>query len=133
MFSIGPLQQFSNNYLFFKFINKYQKQILRCAPPSSHVCDFLAMSCGSVNYKSWKPLNYKTYSRLFQDFKHYLYLCPFNLFSFKESSILTIKYVFSFFWYLNCTRLVCKLYLSIRSILDYWAVLMFETFYSDTF
>ena len=26
--------------MFFKFINKYQKEILRCAPPSSHVCDF---------------------------------------------------------------------------------------------
>ena len=27
--------------MFFKFINKYQKEILRCAPPSSHLCDFL--------------------------------------------------------------------------------------------
>ena len=26
---------------FSKFINKCQKEILRCAPPSSHVCDFL--------------------------------------------------------------------------------------------
>ena len=26
--------------MFFKFINKCQKEILRCAPPSSHVCDF---------------------------------------------------------------------------------------------
>ena len=25
---------------FSKFINKCQKEILRCAPPSSHVCDF---------------------------------------------------------------------------------------------
>ena len=31
---------FFNNYLFFKFINKWQNEILRCAPPSSHVCDF---------------------------------------------------------------------------------------------
>ena len=31
---------FLNKYLFFKFISKYQKDILRCAPPSSHVCDF---------------------------------------------------------------------------------------------
>ena len=27
--------------LVFKFINKCQTEILRCAPPSSHVCDFL--------------------------------------------------------------------------------------------
>ena len=26
---------------FSKYINKCQKQILRCAPPSSHVCDFI--------------------------------------------------------------------------------------------
>ena len=31
---------FLNKSLFFKFISKYQKDILRCAPPSSHVCDF---------------------------------------------------------------------------------------------
>ena len=37
---IGPLQQVFNIYLFFKFINKWQKEILRCAQPSSHVCDF---------------------------------------------------------------------------------------------
>ena len=39
LFFIGPLQQFFNNYLFFKFINKCWKEISRCAPPSSHVCD----------------------------------------------------------------------------------------------
>ena len=37
---IGPLEQFLNNYLFFKFITKCQKEILRHAPPS-YVCDFL--------------------------------------------------------------------------------------------
>ena len=31
---------FLNKYSFFEFISKYQKDILRCAPPSSHVCDF---------------------------------------------------------------------------------------------
>ena len=25
---------------FSKFINKYQKEIMRCNPPSSHMCDF---------------------------------------------------------------------------------------------
>ena len=36
LFFIGPLQvQFA-----VKFINECQKEILRCAPPSSHVCDF---------------------------------------------------------------------------------------------
>ena len=33
--------EFFNNYLFFKFINKCQKEFVRCAPLSSHVCDFL--------------------------------------------------------------------------------------------
>ena len=31
---------FLNNDLFFKVIDKCQKEILRCAPPSSHVCNF---------------------------------------------------------------------------------------------
>ena len=31
---------FFNKNLFFKFINECQKEILRCAPPSSHVCYF---------------------------------------------------------------------------------------------
>ena len=40
-FFIGPLQQFFfNKWLFFKFLNKCQTEILGCAPPSSHVCDF---------------------------------------------------------------------------------------------
>ena len=40
------LQQFFSFFLksdfstFSKFINKRQKEILRCAPPSLHVCDF---------------------------------------------------------------------------------------------
>ena len=31
------------NYLFIKFINKCQKEFLRCALPSSHVCDFFVL------------------------------------------------------------------------------------------
>ena len=50
-------------------------------------------------------LNYKTYFRHVQKLKYYLYLRHFNVVSFKESLILTIKYVFSFF-------LVFKLYKS---------------------
>ena len=42
---------FFNNYLFFKFINKCQKEIMRCAPPSSHVCDFFN------NYLFFKFIN----------------------------------------------------------------------------
>ena len=39
---------FNFNFLiFFKFINKCQKEILRCVPPSSHVCDFLKISSNS--------------------------------------------------------------------------------------
>ena len=51
----------------------------------------------------------KTYFRHVQKLKRYLYLRPFNAFSFKESSMLTIKHDFSFFWSLNCTSLVWKL------------------------
>ena len=40
IFFIGPLNSFFNKKLFFKFINKCQTEILWCAPPSSHVCDF---------------------------------------------------------------------------------------------
>ena len=38
---LGPFQHFFSKYLFFKFISKCQKEILRCAPLSSHVCNFL--------------------------------------------------------------------------------------------
>ena len=38
MLFIGPLQQF---FLIVVFqVNECQTKILRCAPPSSHVCDF---------------------------------------------------------------------------------------------
>ena len=37
---MADFNSFFNNYLFFKFISKCQKESLRCAPPS-HVCDFL--------------------------------------------------------------------------------------------
>ena len=58
-------------------------------------------------------LNYKTYFRHAQKLfykvfiKYFLYLRPFNVFSFKESSILTIKYVFSFFGSLtSCLQVI---------------------------
>ena len=73
----------------------------------------------------------KAYFRHVQKLKRYLYLRPFNAFSFTESSILTTKHVFSFFWSLNC--LVYKLYISIRFILDFLAVLILEVFYSWIF
>ena len=40
LFLLAHFNSFFNNYLFFKFINNCQKKILRCAPPSLHVCDF---------------------------------------------------------------------------------------------
>ena len=40
LFLLASFNSFFNHYLFFKFINKCQKEILRCAPTSSHVCDF---------------------------------------------------------------------------------------------
>ena len=39
-FFIGLLQQFSNKWLFFKYINKCQKEILSCALHSSDLHDF---------------------------------------------------------------------------------------------
>ena len=39
----------------------------------------------------------------------------------------------AFFWSLSCAILVCKLYISIRIILDFWAVLIFEVFYGGIF
>ena len=43
LFLLGNFNSFLNN-LFFEFINKCLKEILRCVPPSSHVCDFLFFS-----------------------------------------------------------------------------------------
>ena len=39
-FLLAHFNSFFNNYLIFRFINKCQKEILRCAPPSSHMCNF---------------------------------------------------------------------------------------------
>ena len=36
---------FFQNSDFSKFISKCQKEILRCAPLSSHVCDFWGFFC----------------------------------------------------------------------------------------
>ena len=38
---VFPFFQNSDFSGFSKFINKCQKEVLRFAPPSSHVCDFL--------------------------------------------------------------------------------------------
>ena len=70
----------------------------------------------------------KKYFRHAQKLKNDLYLKHFNTFSFTESLILTIKHIFSFLLSLNCTVLVCKLYISIRFILDFRAVLIFGVF-----
>ena len=57
----------------------------------------------------------------------------FNVFSFRASSILNIKYAFSFFWSLNCTMLVCKLYISIQIALGFWSLLTLEVFHNGIF
>ena len=41
LFLLAHFNSFFNN-LFLKFINKFQKEILRCAPPFPHMCDFLS-------------------------------------------------------------------------------------------
>ena len=97
------------------------------------VASFLATFCWSINCMSWMCLNCKRYFRHFQKLKHHLYLRLINLFSYKESSILTINYVFSFSWSLNCTSLDWKLSISIRKILGFWAVLILEVFYCPIF
>ena len=100
----------------------------------STVATFLATICCSINCMSWMTLNYKTYFRHSQRLKHHLNLQPlFNLFSFKESSILPIKYVFSLLWSLNYTGLICKLYISVGTILEFWEVLILEGFYIGIF
>ena len=50
-FFIGPLHQLFNKQLFFKFIKKCQTEILRCALPSSYVCDFLYLAMFKLNLK----------------------------------------------------------------------------------
>ena len=64
---------------------------------------FLVTFCWSINY--WVSSNYKVYFRHVQTPKHCLYLTHFNLFSFRESWILTVKYDFG-------SYLVVKLYKS---------------------
>ena len=43
LFLLAHFYSFCNNYLFFKWINKCQKEILRCALPSSRECDFKSL------------------------------------------------------------------------------------------
>ena len=43
---MAHFNSFLNN-LFFKFINKCQKEILRCAPPCSYVCDLF------ISFRTW--------------------------------------------------------------------------------
>ena len=56
-FLLTHFNSFFNNYLFFKFTNKCKKEILRCAPPSSHVCDFCflggALTVGGLGVVKW--------------------------------------------------------------------------------
>ena len=40
LFFYWPTSTVFFNNLLFKFMNKCQKEMVRCAPPSSHVCDF---------------------------------------------------------------------------------------------
>ena len=42
-FLLAHFNSFFNNYFFFKFVNKCQKDILRSAPPSSHVWFFIKL------------------------------------------------------------------------------------------
>ena len=46
--------------MFFKFINKCQAEILRCVPPSSHVCDFFPKCYLTylLRYVSWNAFRF---------------------------------------------------------------------------
>ena len=54
---MAHFNRFFNKLLFFKFSNKYQTEILGCASPSSHVCDFIysiVIECKlCYAYKNW--------------------------------------------------------------------------------
>ena len=65
LFLLAHFNRFFNNNLFFKFISKCQKEILRCAPPS-HVCDFLLQSNFFIS----------------TNFQFHIFLWPFPLFGF---------------------------------------------------
>ena len=67
---------------------------------------FLSTFCWSINCMSWMPLNYTTYFRRLS----IVYAWGFLTFSFMESSILSIIYVFTFF-------LLFKLYKSSLKII----------------
>ena len=79
------LQQFFFFFSFFqnsdflgfsKFINKCQKEILGCAPPSSHVCDSFSVSlsspknfiCNIMSLSNWQYRYIHTYQIWFQMF-----------------------------------------------------------------
>ena len=53
LFFLAHFNSFLNNYLFFKFTNKCQKEILRCAPSSLHVCDFYLYWITWIRCKRW--------------------------------------------------------------------------------
>ena len=39
-FLLASFHSFLNKYLFFKLFSKCLKEIMRCAPPSTHMCNF---------------------------------------------------------------------------------------------
>ena len=49
---MSHFNSFLNNYMFFKSINKCQKEILRCAAPSSLACDILISNSSFKNVKN---------------------------------------------------------------------------------
>ena len=69
------------------------------------------ISTGSHFFSYLFLFYYKAYFRHVQKIRYYLCLRPFNMFSFRESSILIIKYVFRFF------LLVAKLYKTVLQII----------------
>ena len=44
------INSFFNKYLFFKFINKSQKEVLSCVQLFSHVCDFQKSVCFPLGF-----------------------------------------------------------------------------------
>ena len=64
LFLSAHINSFLNNYLFLKFINKCQNEILRCAPPSSHMCDiFQNLSLMYICNLRWRHSRFRTLRR----------------------------------------------------------------------
>ena len=91
---------------------------------------FIGYFCWLINCMSWMSyyfsyINCARYFRHVQKIKHCLCLKPYSVFIYGK---LKSNYFFTFlafFWSLNCASLVCRFFISFRTILYFWAVLIY--------